>query len=180
MSLGARLRLWSAKHSLSSRRGAWQQEDRTEVVVQPPVHGGGWLKLHNIATLLFWLACAVVLLDSHIPSWPLNKLLAKALTKPGQAGPTMPVWGLISLVYVGLWVLHWALGLLADLLPAKASVVSRLFRKDSRRAAEHFFPYGGLRERGVVAVVVVVCVWQGAVWDGTARGARGACLSLGE
>jgi hypothetical protein len=132
----ARMRLWSAK------RTHHQQDDRIEQIVQPPVHGGGMLKLHNMATLLFWLACCVILLDSHIPSWPLNKVLAKALTKPGQAGPSMPVWGLMSLVYVGLWVLHWLSGALADSLPSSFSSLMGLARKDSRRAAEHYYPYG--------------------------------------
>jgi hypothetical protein len=132
----ARMRLWSAK------RTHQQQDDRIEQIVQPPVHGGGMLKLHNIATLLFWLACCVILLDSHVPSWPLNKLLTKALTKPGQAGPSMPVWGLMSLVYVGLWVLHWLAGALADSLPSSFSSLMGLARKDSRRAAEHYYPYG--------------------------------------
>lgn len=137
----ARLRLRSARRSHYRH----YQDDRLEQIVQPPVHGGGMLKLHNIATLLFWLACCVILLDSHVPSWPLNKLLAQALTQPGRAGPSMPVWGLMSLVYVGLWVLHWLSGALADSLPSSLSSIAGMARKDSRRAAEHFFPYGESR-----------------------------------
>lgn len=134
----ARMRLRSARRSHHRH----YQDDRLEQIVQPPVHGGGMLKLHNIATLLFWLACCVILLDSHVPSWPLNKLLAQALTQQGQAGPSMPVWGLMSLVYVGLWVLHWLSGALADSLPSSLASITGMARKDSRRAAEHFFPYG--------------------------------------
>lgn len=134
----ASMRLWSAKRAHTE-----EQDDRIEQIVQPPVHGGPMLKLHNVATLLFWLACCVILLDSHIPSWPLNKVLTKALTKPGQQQPSMPVWGLMSLVYLGLWLLHWLSGALTDSLPSSLSDVRRLARKDSRRAAEHYFPYGG-------------------------------------
>lgn len=133
----ARMRLWSAKHSSA------HQDDRIEQVVQPPVHGGNVLKVHNMFTLLFWLACCVVLLDSHVPSWPLNKLLTKALSA-GRPGPVMPVWALMSLVYVGLWVLHWLSGALADCLPSSMSRLTALARKDSSRAAEHFFPYGAM------------------------------------
>lgn len=131
------MRLWAAKQWKSRR-----PDNATEVVVEPPVHGGGMLKLHNLATLLFWLACCVVLLDSHVPSWPLNKLLTKALTKKGAVAPTIPVWALTSLVYVGLWLLHWLSRALTDLLPARLSGLMSLARKEHRRAAEHFFPYG--------------------------------------
>jgi len=137
----ARMRLWSARQWKNKR-----PDNSLEQVVQPPVHGGGMLKVHNIATLLFWLACCVVLLDSHVPSWPLNKVLTKALTKKGASGPTMPVWGLMALVYVGLWVLHWVSGAVADALPSSFSRLLSVARKDSRRAAEHYFPYGGSRQ----------------------------------
>jgi hypothetical protein len=137
--LTARLQLWWAKQ--------WrirQPADSMQQIVRPLVHCGHLVKLHNIATLLFWLACCFALLDSHIPSWPLNRLLTRALTGAGQAQPVMPVWALMSLIYVGAWVLHLASRAVTEALPPTwAKGLLGVARKDSRRAAEGFFPYGG-------------------------------------
>eukprot|EP00879_Flechtneria_rotunda_P010664 GHRR01011145.1.p1 GENE.GHRR01011145.1~~GHRR01011145.1.p1 ORF type:complete len:1109 (+),score=334.63 GHRR01011145.1:1762-5088(+) len=126
-----------------------QLKEGEMVVVQPGVHSGRVLKGHNVITLVFWLACCVFLLDSHIPSWPLHKALSGTNLLSG-AGPSdadglMPVWAFAALIYLGLWILHEAWRTITDLLPGSLGIrLSSLARKDGRRVAEHFFPYGNM------------------------------------
>lgn len=124
------LKLWWRKQW---RRAQLKEGDM--VLVQPRVHPGKILKGHNIATLLFWVVCCFVLLDSHIPSWPLNKALCKmALFSTGaQGGVVMPVWSLAGCMYAGLWLLHHTWRLAIDCMPGTLGAwLGPLARKDGR------------------------------------------------
>lgn len=76
------------------------KEGEDAVEVAPAVHNSKLLQLHNLATLLFWLACSFLLLDSHIRSWPLHRFL---LSRGFEQRSGMPVWALYGLIYVGEW-----------------------------------------------------------------------------
>jgi hypothetical protein len=135
-------------------RARWSQAPAgaSEVVVQPPVFADAAWGAHNAATFVFWLACLYVLLDGHIAAAPINRAIrsSSAFAPPGDSSPgqlVMPAWALTSLLYLGMWLLHALLQLAADRLPAKGwgAVLARLARKDNRRAAEDFFPFGASR-----------------------------------
>ncbi|KAF8059158.1 CALS3 [Scenedesmus sp. PABB004] len=136
----------------ASRAAAWwarqwetrRQREGSLVRVSPPVHGGAALAAHNCVTLLFWFGCVWVLLDSHLPSWPLHRALGgRTPALPG--GGRVPLWALASAAYGAAWALHQLAKRCAEALPPRAQGwLGFLSHKEARRSAEHFFPYSAL------------------------------------
>lgn len=61
----------------------------------------------------------------------------------------------------GLWLLHQCWGVVMDLLPDKpAAVVGSLFRKEGRRAADFFFPYGNMsNSQDIKRYIINTLLW---------------------
>lgn len=98
--------------------------------VAPGVHNSRLLQVHNLATLLFWLACCFLLLDGQIESWPLHKYLRQ---RQFYERTGLPIWGLYSVVYVGE---YWLLGSLLQITSAYICVFAEALLIACRSAAD--------------------------------------------
>lgn len=108
------------------------------------MHSDKGLWTLNLISCITWAICFYLLLDSHVPKFPINSLISRghAFKKKGSNELVLPVWGLMSLFYLGGLVLHMALQLCGDRLPGRMQGLTRLVRKENMRAADHFFPFG--------------------------------------